>query len=189
MLNSSFRGVDRQNLLPLDRAKIAVSKSILHQQVFSHFARGGRDTHILYSSRSTDTCVKKGLVKVEVLILLLYSSKSTKVQSLKYTKRFKVNSTPLKDLCKTKWSLCNSTIIQRLLHLKVESVGFVWAICEHTRKIADFWDSSRMSNSHILAHRSIPSSKKWENDWTAESADTATTTRLLSKGTNAHFAF
>lgn len=98
MLNSSFRGVDRQNLLPLDRAKIAVSKSILHQQVFSHFARGGRDTHILYSSRSTDTCVKKGLVKVEVLIQLLYSSKSTKVQSLKYTKRFKVNSTPLKDL-------------------------------------------------------------------------------------------
>ena len=40
-------------------------------------------THIVYSS--TDTCVKRSLVKVEVLTQLLYSSKSNEVQALKCT--------------------------------------------------------------------------------------------------------
>ncbi len=55
---------------------------------------GGKSTHILYLSGSTDTCAKKTLVKVEVLTQLLYSNKSDKVQVLKCVQSIKVKSAP-----------------------------------------------------------------------------------------------
>ncbi len=59
--------------------------------------RGGRSTHTLYLSRSTDACVKRTLIKVEVLTQVLYSSKG-KVQVLKCTPSDKAKSFPLKDI-------------------------------------------------------------------------------------------
>ncbi len=50
---------------------------------------GGKSTHVLYISRRTDTYV-------EILIQLLYSSKSNKVQVVKCTQSIKVKSFPLK---------------------------------------------------------------------------------------------
>ncbi len=54
-------------------------------------------THILYLPRSTDTRVKKRLVKVQVLIECLYSNQSNKVQVVKCTQSIEVKRT---FLCK-----------------------------------------------------------------------------------------
>ncbi len=58
--------------------------------------RSGKSTYFLYLSRSTDTCVKKRRVKIEVLTQLLHSRKSNEVQVLKCTQNIK--SFPLKNI-------------------------------------------------------------------------------------------
>lgn len=63
--------------------------------------RGGKRTHILHSSRWTDTVVKMKKKKkkmVKILIQLPYSSRSYKVQALNCTQSIKVQSLPLKDI-------------------------------------------------------------------------------------------
>ena len=53
--------------------------------------KGGKSTHILYSSRRTETCV---------LIQILYLSKSENIQALKCTQSIKIKS-PLRDISTT----------------------------------------------------------------------------------------
>ncbi len=55
--------------------------------------RGGKNTHILYSSISTDTCfLKQTFVKEEALIQLLYLSKINKIQGQKCSLSIEVKS-------------------------------------------------------------------------------------------------
>ncbi len=62
------------------------------------WCRGGKSTHIFFLSRSTDTCVQKRLVKVELPTQRLHSSQINKVQVVKCTQSIKVKSFPLKDI-------------------------------------------------------------------------------------------
>ncbi len=95
-------------------------------------------THSLLKQKYRYLC-KQRLVKVAVLTQLLYSS--NKVQVLRCTRSIKVKGFPLKDnsTCnyKADWTSSQISIIQRLLKLQVELVGFVRVGPEHTRKLAD----------------------------------------------------
>ena len=129
--------------------------------------RGGIRTHALYSSRSTDNCVKKVLVKVEERIQFLYSSTSKKVQPLKCSWRIKV-SVPLTEifcrlvLCKANWTAPHIDTGQRVLISKVESGGFVRAVCECSScQIPIFWVGKLNVDCQISADMSHLFSPFW----------------------------
>ena len=113
---------------------------ILH--IFRHLDR----THLLYSSRSIDTRVK---VKI---------STGSEIYSEYKSKRFPSEG----HFCvKANRTSRHIIIIQRLLDLKVESVEFVWAVCQHTRKIDDCYVSFP---GHRMPEFCVPSmATNWEN--------------------------
>ena len=89
----------------------------------SLFSRGGKSPHVLHSSR-TDNCVKREtLVKVEVLIHILYLSKSQKVQALKCTQSIKVKNGPLRDI--STGCFCAKLTETQLFTFVLASLGFV----------------------------------------------------------------
>ena len=72
--------------------------------------------------------VKFSLSEMHIFSLfqLLYSSKSKNIQALKCTPSVKIKSFPLKHIfVQSYWTSHHINIFQRLLKLKVESVGFI----------------------------------------------------------------